>query len=228
MPLASVDEKGTQFYYEDTGAPPGQPSYTTLILIHGGVFHSAIYRPMIPYAAARDVRLVLVNVRDYPGSTPYSPSELAALNSSSLNEQRAMLNERGQEVAAFLLWFIRKECIPQIAGSQGDSGAGGGGLALLAWSWGNTITMSFLAQAAKLPKHDQETLGSYLRSLVLFDSSSHALGVPSDVSDFIMNPLRDPQVPEEQKGCAFERWVSSFTRTRSPQPRRCSPSRSTS
>jgi len=85
---------------------------------------TAIYRPMIPYAAARNVRLILVNVRDYPGSTPYSPSELAALNSSNLKEQWAMLNERGQEAAAFLLWFIQKERIPQIAGSQGDSGVG--------------------------------------------------------------------------------------------------------
>ena len=34
---------------------------------------------MVPFAAAHRLRLVLVNMRDYPGSTPYTPAELAAL-----------------------------------------------------------------------------------------------------------------------------------------------------
>lgn len=45
---------------------------------------------------------------------------------------------------------------------------------------------------------------------MITDSSSHALAVPSGVSDFIMHPLRDPQIPEEQEGRAFERWVSGY------------------
>ncbi|TFY59860.1 hypothetical protein EVJ58_g5515 [Rhodofomes roseus] len=210
MPLAPVDDKGTQFYYEDTGAPSGCATYTTLVLIHGGVFHSAIYRPMIPYAAARNVRLVLVNVRDYPGSTPYSASELAALRSGNREEQKAMLDERGKEVAKFLLWFIGKEKIPQTANGQTGNSSRTGGLALLAWSWGNTITMAFLAQAAKLPQRDQEILGSYLRTLFLFDSSGHALGLPTDLAEFIMHPFRDAQIPVEQQGRTFERWVSEY------------------
>ncbi|KAH9843701.1 Alpha/Beta hydrolase protein [Rhodofomes roseus] len=208
MPLAPVDDKGTQFYYEDTGAPSRCATYTTLVLIHGGVFHSAIYRPIIPYAAARNVRLVLVNVRDYPGSTPYSASELAALRSGNREEQKAMLDERGKEVAKFLLWFIGKEKIPQTANGQTGNSSRTGELALLAWSWGNTITMAFLAQAAKLPQRDQEILGSYLRTLFL--CSGHALGLPTDLAEFIMHPFRDAQIPVEQQGRTFERWVSEY------------------
>lgn len=40
MPFAPVDSKGTEFYYEDTGAPKGTTAYTTLLLIHGAVFNS--------------------------------------------------------------------------------------------------------------------------------------------------------------------------------------------
>ena len=42
MPFAPVDDKGTQFYYEDTGAPASSSAYTTLVLFHGAVFHSGM------------------------------------------------------------------------------------------------------------------------------------------------------------------------------------------
>ena len=38
MPLAPVNNKGTQLYYEDTGALEGV-SYTTLIIVHGTGIH---------------------------------------------------------------------------------------------------------------------------------------------------------------------------------------------
>lgn len=122
----------------------------------------ATYKPLIPYATKRNLRLVLVNLRDYPGSTRYTESELSALGSTDPKSQRSMLDARGTEIAAFLLWFIKKEKIPR------TTEGGAGGLGLLAWSWGNTITMSFLAQAAELPKDRQETLGAYVRSLIFF------------------------------------------------------------
>lgn len=146
---------------------------------------------------------------------------MAALRSSDPAEQRRMLNARGVEVAAFLLWLIKTQSIQPI---EGDGDGGRGGLGLLAWSWGNTITMSFLAQATKLSKEDQETLRKYLRALIFFgtptlncmrkmpadesnyaDSSSHGFGVPSDLTDYIVTPLRDPQIPLELKGISFER-----------------------
>lgn len=117
---------------------------------------------MIPYAAERSLRLVLVNLRDYPGSTRYSEAELSALSSTDPKSQRSALDAQGSEIATFLLWFIKKEKIPRL------TERGGGGLGLLAWSWGNTIMMSFLAQAAKLPKDIQEILGAYVRSLIFF------------------------------------------------------------
>ena len=76
---------------------------------------------------------------------------------------------------------------------------------------------------------DKETLGKYLRALIFFgtptlnrmrtmpadesnsaDSSSHGFGVPSDLTDYIVTPLRDPRIPLESKGISFERWVSGY------------------
>ena len=108
--------------------------------------------------------MILVNLRDYPGSSRYSNADMAALRSSNLTEQRQMLDARGVEVAAFLSWLIKTQNIPPISHE--------GGFGLLAWSWGNTITMSFLAQATKLANAEQETIGKYLRALVFFGTCS--------------------------------------------------------
>lgn len=42
MPLAPVDDKGTNFYYEDSGPvdDQGRSELGTLVLIHGGYFNS--------------------------------------------------------------------------------------------------------------------------------------------------------------------------------------------
>lgn len=35
MPTATIDNKGTYLYYEDSGVPINVPDYTTIVLIHG-------------------------------------------------------------------------------------------------------------------------------------------------------------------------------------------------
>ncbi|KAH9945650.1 hypothetical protein B0H21DRAFT_744045 [Amylocystis lapponica] len=81
MPLAPVDDKGTQLYFEDSGAPPGCAPYPTLVLIHGTGFHGAIYSRMLSVVGTHNAR-----------------GEYAA--------QTVLMQERGLEIAAFLTWFI--------------------------------------------------------------------------------------------------------------------------
>lgn len=38
MPVAPVDENGTQIYFEDSGAPLSD-TYTTVVLVHATAFH---------------------------------------------------------------------------------------------------------------------------------------------------------------------------------------------
>ncbi|KAH9835553.1 Alpha/Beta hydrolase protein [Rhodofomes roseus] len=210
MPLATVDEVGTQLYYEDTGVPPGRPNYQTLLLIHGGIFNGAVYRPMFAHAARLGLRLVTLNMRDYRDSSPYTPSDLAALGSGDHHEQRFVLRARGVEVASFLLWFIRMEQIPPPSSPDDYNGNRGGGLALLGWSWGNIITISFLAHAATLPDNDRRLLGAYLTGFVMYDCSRHGLGVPRVIMEGLYSPTRDPNIPEEQRHTAFGHWVSGY------------------
>ena len=117
----------------------------------------------------------MLNSRDYPGSTPYSWAELAALGSSNPETQRSVMKQRGLEIAAFLRWYIREENIPMAPSPQEYHNASGGGISLLAWSWGTAMAMSFLAQAATLPQQDRWRLGSYLRTMILLGERTHCL-----------------------------------------------------
>ncbi|KAH9937691.1 uncharacterized protein B0H18DRAFT_1091783 [Fomitopsis serialis] len=217
MPLAPVDDKGTHLWYEDSGIPWACPNYTTLVLLHGGVFHGAIFKPMIPYALQRGIRLVMVNLRDYPGSTSYSWAELCALRSTKLETQRSILQQRGLEIATFLRWYILNENIPVAPSPQVDHNTCGGGLALLAWSWGVAIAMAFLAQAATLPQQDKWRLGSYLKSIIFLDGSCHALGVPMQAVAGLYHPLLDTRILAKDKGRAFQRWVTAYYAHRIPE-----------
>ncbi|KAL1950828.1 hypothetical protein VTO73DRAFT_5952 [Trametes versicolor] len=102
MPTAPLGDKGSVFYYKDSGAPSGSTNYTTLVLVPGTCFHIAIYRPIIPFADEHNLRLVLLNLRDYPGSTPLSPEDVVNLRGPSVEVQRHAMKHRDLEIAAFL------------------------------------------------------------------------------------------------------------------------------
>ncbi|KAI0695747.1 Alpha/Beta hydrolase protein [Cerioporus squamosus] len=183
MPTAPVNEHGAVLYYEDSGFPCGVSSYVTIVLIHGTCFHSAIYRRMIPYAAEHNLRLVLLNLRGYPGSTPYFPSELDLLEGRSVahddteSPQDLALQARGMEVAEFLRWFVKTENISPIHEDPG-SGKLLGGLSVLSWSGGNAATFAMFAHADKLPEETKTLFNAHLRSFIMYDPSSTAVGSP--------------------------------------------------
>ena len=91
---------------------------------------------MIPFAAANRVRLILVNRRDYPGSTPLSDVELAELGSPDLETRAKALAQQGLDMGLFLAWLVREENIPPV--SIDRDGKQQGGIALVAWSLAHT------------------------------------------------------------------------------------------
>jgi len=185
-------------YYGDTGVPPGCPGYRTLVLIHGAIFNGATFKLMFPHAVEYGMRLVAVNMRDYRGSTPYTDSDIEALGSENPERQQSMIRARGLEIASFLDWFIRKENIPAFALDSGT-----GGLSLLAWSWGNVVTMAFMAQASELPRDTRCLLDVTFRSLIILDSARQGLGVPAAVMEGLDSPGSDTDTPKPD-----ERWLS--------------------
>lgn len=182
MPVATVKNGTLNFSYEDSG--PLNGLYTTLVMVHGTGFHhgeqgsvvasdlcltntlAGIFGPMIRFATANRVRLILVNRRDYPGSTPLSDAELAALGSSHLETRAKALAQQGTDIGLFLAWLVREEKIPAM--SVNWSGKQQGGIVLVAWSLAHTPLAGFLAHADSLPADAIRTLEPCLRAYCIF------------------------------------------------------------
>ena len=129
----------------------------------------AIFRRLLPYANKRNLRLVLLNMRDYPGSSPFTPEEVAGMASKDVQEQAGVIREMGRQIATFLAYFIHKYDIPTPRITRGKKN---GGLSLLTWSLSNTMSMSLLGNAHTLPKKTKEVLDQYWHTLVMYGKSS--------------------------------------------------------
>ncbi|KAN0126498.1 Alpha/Beta hydrolase fold [Russula decolorans] len=217
MPVATVKDSSLRFSYEDSGPLGGL--YTTLVMVHGTGFHSGIFGPMIPFAAANRVRLILVNRRDYPGSTPLSDAELAELGSSDLETRAKALAQQGLDIGLFLAWLIREENIPPVVIDR--DGKQQGGIALVAWSLAHTPLAGFLAHADSLPTDTLRVLDPCLRAYCIFDAPHGSFGLPT-LSKY--HPLVEPRYPMEERVPRFYSWVSTYythsnlaRRTRDPK-----------
>lgn len=194
MPLAPVNDKGGVLYYEDTGIPGDSTDYVTVILLHGVIFHggersimgcltvseinpvnnfhgrSDIFKPLSPYARSHDLRFVRINLRDYPHSTPLSQEEIDAILEQRENTNDILLS-MGQELAAFLTWFIEMEKTPEMktvsASGTDPESRPHGGVSVLAWSMGNLVPMALVAHLDKLPANTKALLEKYMRSWIL-------------------------------------------------------------
>ncbi|TFY81665.1 hypothetical protein EWM64_g2344 [Hericium alpestre] len=161
MPLAPLDDQETYLYFEDTGALLG--IYTTLVIVHGSGYNSGIFKPMFVHAAAHGLRLVTVNRREYPNSTPLPDHELAMMRGGDIEAGKIFLRRRSLEVGQFLKWFLQKETISPISTSAG--GKDEGGLVLLGWSSGWVHIAPLLAYADELPDDIVNALTPYLKGL---------------------------------------------------------------
>ena len=170
-----------------------------------------------------------MNLRDYPGSTPYSTDELAALSSDDVTQQTAATKAHGDEVAAFLEYFIKKHGIPKIADADGSRT---GGLALVTWSMSNILAFSFLGNVRSLSPETSSFLEQYVRAVVLYgktpllrfcaarcltpprhtpDPAISSLGLPP--AGGVYSPLRDTSLSLDERGALFVPWVSNYFET---------------
>ena len=134
---------------------------------------------MIPFAVANRIRLILVNRRDYPGSTPLSDAELAELGSSDLKTRAKALAQQGLDIGLFLAWLIREENIPPVVIDR--DGKQQGGIALVAWSLAHTPLAGFLAHADSLPTDALRVLDPCLRAYCIF--GEHTNSSPPPIPD---------------------------------------------
>ncbi|CCM02472.1 uncharacterized protein FIBRA_04572 [Fibroporia radiculosa] len=208
MPLGPVSSQGISLYYEDALPPGNSTTYVTVFLVHGTMFHSAIFRRLIPYAVHQKLRLVLINLRDYPESTRYTPRELQELASPDQGIQATAIAARGLEIAEFIRWFIETKCIPAISKTSDSIRSSTGGFSLLGWSSGNCQTIPLLAHADKTPEATRRLFDEYFRTFIIYDMSSMSMG--EQPPDGLYEPFNDEKLSNSEKESLFPLWVSSY------------------
>ncbi|KAF7331111.1 AB hydrolase-1 domain-containing protein [Mycena venus] len=195
MPSLTL-KSGVVFGYTDSGAVTGG-DYTTLVIIHGHTFHSGTFQRLNPLAQPNSLRIISVNRREYPGSSPYSAQELTAFVEGTDAERASLLEQQGRDLAMFLDGLISELSIPQT-----------GGIALIGWSMGTLFVLALIASIETLPTATQERLSSFVHTVVMLQSPSLALGIPIPSGWLI--PHTDPNIAPESRGFAFAKWVSSY------------------
>ncbi|KAJ8073170.1 hypothetical protein PM082_020039 [Marasmius tenuissimus] len=189
-------------FFTDSGPPPNSCNYTTLIVLHGSAFNGFGFERLHDHAHSLNLRTILWNRRDYPGSTPYTDAEL-----EDLAEGRKVFMDRiGQQLADFMVQFIEKENIPQAAPDFKS-----GGIVLMGWSMGTSSAMALFSDPKLISPEVYGVLEGYVRDLVLDDSPHLCFGyeVPKGIE--VYDPWTDPdyKTPEELFQ-NFALWVSSF------------------
>ncbi|TFK94529.1 alpha/beta-hydrolase [Polyporus arcularius HHB13444] len=193
----------------DTGPPEGSSTYTTVVLFHGFAWHSGIFSKLVPLATEHNARLVLVNRRDYPGATSYTPEERAVLEDALTSDPAtargqllAYARERAREVYTLLVQFVADNDIPPAQPEANE-----GGIVIVGWSFGTNWMTSLLANVASFPVNDVE-LAKYVRRVVFHDPPYHALGFPPPADPY--NPLQDPAIDPAGRTRVFANWVSGY------------------
>lgn len=109
------------------------------------------------------MRLVLVNRREYPGSSPFTEEDLDKLRSEDDTAHVEFAKDRAKEIATFIKAFIDQEAVPR-ATADGKSG----GVALMGWSSGASQTIALLGDADSLPGGLRKSIEPYLRSYIIY------------------------------------------------------------
>ncbi|KAG6915162.1 hypothetical protein DXG01_012957 [Tephrocybe rancida] len=154
------------------------------------------------YAHQYNLRIVIWNRRDYPGSTKYSDAEIDDLN----NGRKVFLDRLAVQVADFLKQYIEKESIPKISADRKF-----GGFAIMGWSMGTATAMPLFSDPSLLSPELYSLLEQYVKDLVLDDPPYVSFGIVLPEKEKTYDPWTDKgcKTPEEiQQNFGF--WVSSY------------------
>ncbi|KAJ7130777.1 hypothetical protein C8R43DRAFT_1089921 [Mycena crocata] len=190
--------------YIDSGAP-STPSYTTIFAVHGMLFTNLIFEKIIDIAPSHGVRVVAINRRHFPGSTPFTPEELNVVftGGSGDDERDAQMEARGHEIGTFIATFVQKFHLPPLSADGKE-----GGSVLLGWSVGAPYQLAAIASADTLSEDTRSVLSAHVRSLILYEPAPIALGLPTPAQNW--NPLVDNSIPAPLQLAAFGQWVTAY------------------
>ncbi|KAF5327574.1 hypothetical protein D9619_004341 [Psilocybe cf. subviscida] len=205
MSTPTLKKYGT-YAARDSGAPSDSRDYTTLVLLHGSGWHSAIFEKLFPLVDTLNVRLVAANRPDYPGATPLSEQERMQLNNisetanqdsdSAANALLDYIKENTKKLCDFLAEFILREDVPVE-----------GGIVVAGWSVGAADVLGLLANADAVSSKEVD-LRSYIKHLVIYDAPSCILGYAPPTG--LCAPLFDPSLTPGEILKVFPLWVSTY------------------
>ena len=98
--------------------------------------------------------MVLLNRRDYVGSTPLTNDDMNLLN--TVDGQHEYMMARARELYDFLTTLVKRENLPA-----------GGGIVLCGWSFGTAFLTALLVYASTFEEHSFN-LASYIRQVDLY------------------------------------------------------------
>jgi hypothetical protein len=177
---------GVHFSYTDSGPPPSEDVYTTLLVIHGYGWNASqcmqaryqhgwgaylllpdTFQRVIDLAPKHGVRVITFHRRDYGDSTPFTDAEIAPIK-QAIPEPGAIdafMTARTLELANFVSHVVEsKEAVAPRDGK--------GGIALLGWSLGNLYGLDFLSRFHGLPDRLKAPMKAFVRSFVVFGKAS--------------------------------------------------------
>ncbi|THH12476.1 hypothetical protein EW146_g7663 [Bondarzewia mesenterica] len=216
-----VNDAGTELSYVDSGAP-SKSVYITVFAVHGMVFTSPVFQKVQGLALKAGLRFVAINRRNYPGSSPFTPDELNVIMQGTDEQKDAYMKARGHEIATFIDLFVQKHNLPPIS----DDGKTGG-VVILGWSLGNSMSMASIANLDTLPTDVQSRFASRVRTLIMHGSFFLMLNLPMHIvlpdipepSPIILGlpsppqhwaPLLNTSMPEELRVPAFTQWITGY------------------
>lgn len=126
---------------------------------------AAIFRPTFPHAAAHNLRLIAITVPGYPGSSALTDAQAASLTSDNYDEKAGAIFGLSQTIARGIAQLIRTECLPP---PQNSMGLVSGGVRILAWSAGNSLLLSLLANLNNLDKDVNAILEQYVIGVIFY------------------------------------------------------------
>ncbi|KAF9254796.1 alpha/beta-hydrolase [Marasmius fiardii PR-910] len=182
------------FAYYDSGAPPN-PDHKTIVLVHGNTYHAGTFLSLFPGAAAHNFRVILVNRRLYPGTTPYTEEEVNAVVNGTYEQRVQALNKDGELLALFTDAMIQKYSLKRVV--------------VVAWSQGTGFLNPIIDAIHRLDEGPRNRLAAEVISIVHWDPPSIMMGL-QDPPTGGWTPLYDESLTLEQRGQAFAQWLSTY------------------
>lgn len=168
-----------QLSYTDSGPVPGSNNYTTVIIMHGSAFNCSKY-PCFPqhllcivteghpqggfeklhsFAPKHNMRTILLQRRDYPGSTKFTDDELDDLK----NGRKSFIDRLAIQLGYFCRHLISDLGIPKVNPKDRS-----GGITIMGWSFGTATAMALFSDPAIIPNELYKNLERYVKDLVLY------------------------------------------------------------